>query len=70
MASEDSSFDLQSLLADAQDLVDESFVARALLQSETDPWEVRVSCRAIPYQCTDVSILCPEVSFGSPVPNT
>lgn len=40
MASEDSSFDLQSLLVDAQDLVDESFVARALLQPETDAWEV------------------------------
>lgn len=42
MASEDSSFDLQSLLADAQDLVDERFVARALLQHDTNPWsEVR-----------------------------
>ncbi len=49
MASDNSSFDLQSLLADAQNLVDESFVARALLQPETNPWELRFSCRAIPY---------------------
>lgn len=50
MASEDSSVDLQSLLpvADAQDLVDESFVARALLQPETDPWEVCLD----PFLCT------------------
>ncbi|KAI0798649.1 hypothetical protein BC629DRAFT_1592201 [Irpex lacteus] len=32
-------YDLQSLLDDAQDIGDESFVARALLQPETDPWE-------------------------------
>ncbi len=37
----DSTFDLDTLLADAQDLVEESFVARALLRPDTNPWEVR-----------------------------
>ncbi len=49
-------YDLQSLLDDAQDIVDESFVARALLQPETDPWEVCFLCYAVAHRYADILV--------------
>lgn len=49
-------YDLQSLLDDAQDIVDESFVARALLQPETDPWEVCFLCCAVAHCYADILV--------------
>lgn len=49
-------YDLQTLLDDAQDIVDESFVARALLQPETDPWEVCFLCCAVAHRYAEILV--------------